>query len=513
MPRCYTCRMSFLRCISFLVGLAFLSACTALSPNLAPTATPETVADASGQGAENGFPSADATPLPTRERWTFNTPLPYTLQSGDTLNALAAHFNTTADAILQANPFLADWKTTLPPGLPIHIPAAFTSLYGTPFKMIPDSEFVYGPTAVGFNIQQAVSTHDGWLAKMRESYKGHLRPSWEVLEIVSQTYSVHPRLLLALLEYRSAVLTSDGNGDLAQIYPMGYEEEYREGLAKQAVWVAETLSTGYYGWRAGSLLEIELESGRVERIDPWQNAGTVALQYLFAQWYADDAFQVAISPQGFAATYRALFGDPFRYEATLIPGNLQQPLLQLPFEPGRRWVYTGGPHFAWGGMRPLASIDFAPPSSGRGCLPNNETVTAMADGVVARTDIGYMLLDLDGDGDERTGWVLLHLHLKTGTIPADDTLLRRGDFIGNPSCDGGVSTGTHIHLARRYNGEWLPADGISPGILPFTIAGWYPVAGDRPYEGFLVHDNPAYQLITYPGVTGKNYISIEEAAP
>jgi len=24
---------------------------------------------------------------------------------------------------------------------------------------------------------------------------------------------------------------------------------------------------------------------------------------------------------------------------------------------------------------------------------------------------------------------------------------------------GGTATGTHIHIARKYNGEWLPAEG------------------------------------------------------
>ncbi len=56
------------------------------------------------------------------------------------------------------------------------------------------------------------------------------------------------------------------------------------------------------------------------------------------------------------------------------------------------------------------------------------------------------------------------------------------DTIGHPSCEGGVSTGTHLHFARKYNGEWVPANGP----IPFALGGWRAVAGKKPYEGLLV---------------------------
>ena len=52
----------------------------------------------------------------------------------------------------------------------------------------------------------------------------------------------------------------------------------------------------------------------------------------------------------------------------------------------------------------------------------------------------------------------------------------------DPSCEGGVATGTHLHIARKYNGEWILADGA----LPFVLSGWRVYAGDRPYQGKLV---------------------------
>jgi hypothetical protein len=40
-----------------------------------------------------------------------------------------------------------------------------------------------------------------------------------------------------------------------------------------------------------------------------------------------------------------------------------------------------------------------------------------------------------------------------------------------------------VHLARKYNGEWISAG--SP--LPFQLSGWQVVLGERAYQGVLVN--------------------------
>ena len=62
------------------------------------------------------------------------------------------------------------------------------------------------------------------------------------------------------------------------------------------------------------------------------------------------------------------------------------------------------------------------------------------------------------------------------------TFLNKDDHIGHPSCEGGTSTGTHLHIARKYNGEWVIADGP----LPFVLSGWTVYAGEKPYQGKMV---------------------------
>jgi len=92
------------------------------------------------------------------------------------------------------------------------------------------------------------------------------------------------------------------------------------------------------------------------------------------------------------------------------------------------------------------------------------------------------VLDLDSDGDEHTGWVVFYLHIaKQDRVPVGTTV-KAGDPLGHPSCEGGRSTGTHIHIARKYNGEWIVADGV----IPFDLAGWRPIRGNEAYSGWLI---------------------------
>jgi murein DD-endopeptidase MepM/ murein hydrolase activator NlpD len=107
-----------------------------------------------------------------------------------------------------------------------------------------------------------------------------------------------------------------------------------------------------------------------------------------------------------------------------------------------------------------------------------------------RTGNGAVLQDLDisgedsSDGLEQTGWVVLYMHIEARDRVQEGAYVRAGERIGHASCEGGVSTGTHVHLARRYNGEWIPADGS----LPFVLDGWVSRRGIE-YDGYLDQDH------------------------
>lgn len=220
----------------------------------------------------------------------------------------------------------------------------------------------------------------------------------------------------------------------------------------------------------------------MESPDPWQNAATVGLQYYYAQVLDNDAYTQATHNPGFLATYASLFGDPWNTVEDHIPGSLTQPPMTLPFQSGKAWAFTGGPHTGWGEGQPWAALDFAPPAVIGGCIETDEWATAVADGIIARSSPAEIVLDIDGDGDERTGWVVFYLHLATKGRAPEGTILHTGDPVGHPSCEGGRSTGTHVHIARKFNGEWIPASGP----LAFNLEGWTAQNGAAPYEGSLV---------------------------
>lgn len=421
------------------------------------------------------------TPSPSRPVYKPGELVDYTAQTGDTLPALAKRFNTTVEEIMEANTIIPESATTMPPGMPMKIPIYYVPFWGSAYQIIPDSHFVNGPTQVDFDTVEFVAQHDGWLKGYQDYAGSETRSGAEIVEYVAQNYSVSPKLLLALLEYKSGALSQPEIAVQNRQYPLGYESVNRKGLYQQLIWSANTLNNGYYGWRDGNLLSIEFEDGRVEQFDPWQNAATVALHNYYNIIISYDEYQHAISPEGLAATYRQLFGDPWAQAQDHIPGSLQQPEFTLPFLAGAPWAFTGGPHTAYGTGAPFAALDFAPPSTNPGCVWSDHWVTAVAPGVVARVDTGTVVLDLDGDGDERTGWNIFYFHVATDGRATLGTQLNTGDRIGHPSCEGGTSTGTHIHIARKYNGEWILADGV----LAFNLEGWVAHNGTKAYKGTL----------------------------
>jgi murein DD-endopeptidase MepM/ murein hydrolase activator NlpD len=106
----------------------------------------------------------------------------------------------------------------------------------------------------------------------------------------------------------------------------------------------------------------------------------------------------------------------------------------------------------------------------------------MVNGIVTRSDFGAVVVDLDGDSYAGTGWVVLYMHLESRDRVAVGTPVQVGDPLGHPSCEGGFSNGTHVHIARLYNGRWVSADGN----LPFQIGGWQAQGLGREYDGLLV---------------------------
>jgi LasA protease len=450
-----------------------LSAQPALPGDKSPTVEP-----VENTGTPIQFPTPTMDPIryfPTSTAW----PGIYTVVPHDTIDSIAAKFHISREMLIAFNN-LADPNTLLV-GQILHIPMPESEVPGSSFKVIPDSEMVFSSAASTFQVEEYLIGRDGYLLHYSE-YVNEVRMTGpEIVQYVALHYSVNPRLLLAVLEYSSGWITNPTPSDRLKTWPFVYYQN-REGLYRQLNWAANQLNKGYYDWKAGAVAYWTLVDGGMVRPGAGINAGTAAVQQLMAQIYHRADWDRAVGPEGVFATFQSMFGYPFSWSIEpLIPENLSQPPLMLPIESGITWYFTGGPHGGWDVGSGWAAIDFAPPKEGTGCYASQRWVVAATDGVVVRSETGVVVLDLDFDRNEHTGWTLLYLHMATDGRAPLGAVLRRGDHVGHPSCEGGVAYATHFHFARRFNGEWIPAGG---GV-PFNLDGWIASSAGPEYEGWL----------------------------
>jgi len=459
------------------------------SPDPGPTsdAPPEgapTQVDPQEQPLE---PTSPAAPTATPQIAVVNSaPILYYAQAADTLPVVAKRFGVAPNEIASPNPipetgFINPEQLLL---IPRRLGNVTTSRH-----LMPDSEVVYSPSAVGFDASEFANQAGGYLRSYREWHKSTgMKSGPEIVIRVAIENSINPRLLLGLLEYHSGWVYGTPKTDKEKNYPLGLVNLRDDGLYNQLIWTINQLSIGYYAYREGRFTDIRFSDGVSANLAPDLNAGTAALQYYFAQLYDSEQWLEALDEEtGFPALHDSMFGDA-RLRALAVkplfhPG-ITQPPLTLPFGRNWTWSYTGGPHGAWERDGAYAALDFAPGTVEHGCHESNQWATAAADGLVVRTGPGLVVLDLDGDGHEQTGWVLVYLHVESRDRIELGSWVATGDQLGHPSCEGGYSTGTHLHIARKYNGEWVPADGP----LPFNLGGWVASAGTEAYKGTLTRD-------------------------
>ena len=468
-----------------------LSAEQTLAAELFPDATQETPSSAPIQSnTGSAFPGlATAVPgtvagLPVRGEeeqlsWV------YLARPGDTLPALAERFGVSQEEITSVAPLFLDGL--LPLGQELVIPDVLDSAFYSG-ALLPDSEVIYSGSAKDFNVEFYVAEAGGYLNRHVEQVDQKVISGAEIVRRVAVENSINPKLLLAVLDYQSGWVHEDQPGMADTTFPIGFYAPTHQGLYGELLLVSRQLTVGYYGWRDGRVTNLTFNDQTVVRLDPRLNAGSVAVQNLFSKLYPEAQWRAALyGGDNFALYYQNLFGDPWRRAALvepLFPEGIKQPDLELPFLPRENWSLTGGPHAAWGVGSAWGGVDFAPIETQKGCLVAQSWATAAAPGLVVRSENGVVAVDLDGDGFEQTGWVLIYLHIAAEERVSVGRYLDTDDRIGHPSCEGGVSTGTHVHLARKYNGEWIAAGNA----LPYILSGWRVIPGEKAYLGVLVRD-------------------------
>lgn len=422
----------------------------------------------------------EAMPIPTpgSEPYTYHT-----IESGESLTYLAMVYNTEIETLVEMNDLQGPTAgVQIDQVLRVPIP---TDKVAPDDVLLADSEVVYGPGYVDFDATAFVDEQGGYLVEYTEYVDGKTLTGAEVVERVAEQYSVGPRLLLALLEHYGGWVTNKTLTEEQLSLPLGSRNPIGGSLYHALAFTANRINAGYYGYKRDGFWIFKLPD-YTQAITPYGlNAGTVGVQNLLSLHADWETWQEEVSPNGFMTVYRELFGDPSQYEVKpLVPITLTQPPLSLPWEEGQGFYFTSGPHAAYVDGSAWAAVDFGPPDVLGSCFYSDVPVTAAADGMIVVARTGEVYIDLDGDGNIQTGWVLFYLH----TVPdVDDPVVegqrvKQGDVIGYASCEGGLSNSSHLHFARRYNGEWMAAGGP----VPMTLSGWVVQPNLVAYEGTMV---------------------------
>jgi hypothetical protein len=462
---------------------------TAMAPTASGEATPKPVG-----GAPQELPPTENAPVETQADVQPVKPAAlrlddsgqafiYFTHPGDTLQAVAKRFVVEPNQINSPQPIPP--VGLFPSGQQLLIPNLVGEIRYAEILM-PDSEILNSPSTKDFQIEDFVNNANGYLSTYGEMVKGGWLSGADIVNKVAQENSINPRILLALLEWRSSWVYSQGETGSEQDFPLGFGVPDYKGLYYELVLTATHLGVGYYGWRSGERTFISFPDDSLLRLNPGLNPGTVALQAVLSKLVNQDEWrQTLYTPDGFLSLYEQMYGDPWERAAQVEPliyPDLVQPDLELPFSSGERWSFTGGPHRSWNAGSPRGALDFSPVTGEPPCTTSRAWVTASADGVVTRTSDNVVAIDLDGDGQEGTGWVLVYLHISEPENISPGSLVAVDERLGHPSCERGNSTGTNVHLARKYNGEWLPAGEA----VPFVLSGWEVQAGERSYQGELL---------------------------
>ncbi len=497
--------------LSALVLGILLSSCAAARP-AASGRNEISVADAiATPQAKGSLPTAttrpiilaelEATPQPTQQRI-----VTHTVAAGETITRIALHYNISVAELLAANNLPN--PDLLNVGEVLVLPAVELE-YTESTRILPDSRLVRSVNSAGFAVADFVAMQPGIMRDLTVVLSARQYSAAQIVERVSREFSVDARIMLAFLEHFARLLSRQDVDDDTRMYPLLRQANgiNRAGLYSQLSWLADQLNQGYYDWKYRGATQLAFADGSDLHFDPSLNAATVAVQAVLAQLLSPAEWRDAVGEAGFSQTYRKLFGDPFADAHVTVPRDLQQPQLTLPFPRGETWRYTGGFHGGWGNGSAWSAIDFAPPDESAaafGCYESSFAATAVADGVIARLAEGLVVLDLDGDGNEASGWTILYLHIDHHNALQVGQVVEAGNLLGYPACIGGYSNATHLHIARRYNGEWLPADctrcPAGATAPPFVMSGWQVIGmGNQLYQGFLVNQADNRSVVAEQG--------------
>ena len=333
-----------------------------------------------------------------------------------------------------------------------------------------DHEILYSLADSGFSASEF----------LRKSYPQASKYA-SIIENFAIKFSISQKLLLALLEENSHLSS-----------PVLSENDMRTILSDT---VSDVLSAYYqYADNPNIRPSFVSEGILVYTASDTDTAATFALRSHIGKYNKDPNEREVVFAR-LKSVYRNLdFGNP------VFP-PIEPILLDLSYPFAGTWNYTGGPHASYGNDHAAThgALDFAPSGEDLTCgRDSNSAVLAIADGPVVFSEGGHVIQDISlagipADGDPTTGYRALYLHTRSRDATRANTILKTGDRVGAPSCEGGIADGNHLHFTLALNGRYLNTEFLSFEGDTFQT-------GKDAYAGALIKDGVSQK----PGAVGGN---------
>ncbi len=369
--------------------------------------------------------------------------------------------------------------------------------------LVDDYELVFAPHNITFGVENFLASQNSALSNhtLTTDSGGVIQASDAILGI-SYKHSINPKVLLTLLEMQAGLVTNptvppsrlqSPFGNLSHV--AGDYGKAPTGFIEQLDWAAMALSKGFYARRddASSTEALILRDGTAIKLDITVNPGSYSVQYMLSKILGNQQWTEATDQSSgtFIQTFHSFFGDPLQS-----PGYPQAistiPGAALPFEGGKTWYFSGGPHGGGldGSERPWSAVDFASPDT-PGCDDDgdgedepdlDDWIAASRGGEVLFAASSLIVID-HGDG-----WRTHYYHVSSQEmqVQAGDAVLQ-GRLLGHPSCEtdmGGDANGDHVHFATSYNGTQITVNGNEEAD-GMVLEGWTINEGVAHYFGTI----------------------------
>ena len=325
--------------------------------------------------------------------------------------------------------------------------------------------FLYGRDAEAFDLA-------GYLAV----YAPVLRDKQELIAHWSGYYSISPKVVLALMELKTGLLSAPSQEKLQAPFA---ELSTASGFAEQLRDVLQQLSQRFYGFEAYQRQQPRTGIKRSgEEVAALNGASAALLGLLHDVSSEPSILKKTPSLQTFTQAFSQLFHTPPEQLRSVessremaLAANALPPtnMLQLPWYQGYSWQ-SNGAHSHTGSGSPYSSIDVSYDWPGWGA--QTYSVAAAHGGrvsVLSRCQVRVT---------NANGWSTNYYHMDNIRVSNGETVTvntKLGVYAGNRNtalCEGGSSTGPHLHFSLLYNGRYVSLQGVNLGALRVSVGSY-----------------------------------------